>query len=61
MRAAPGRASAAPRMIARLSRQIGIASLNMTGETLDSGPFGRQTVAEFDEFRVKRYLGPPVF
>jgi hypothetical protein len=32
MRAAPGRASAAPRMIARLSRQIGIASLNMTGE-----------------------------
>lgn len=31
MRAAPDRACSAPRLIARLSRQIGIASLNVTG------------------------------
>jgi len=31
MRAAPGRACEAPRLIVRLSRQIGIASLKMTG------------------------------
>jgi hypothetical protein len=31
MRAAPGRGCSAPRLIARLSRQIGIASLNVTG------------------------------
>jgi hypothetical protein len=36
MKAAPGRASEAPRLIARLSRQIGIASLNVP-ETLASG------------------------
>jgi len=32
MRAAPGRACLAPGLIARLSRQIGIASLNLTGD-----------------------------
>jgi hypothetical protein len=55
MRAAPGRASAAPRLIARLSRQIGIASLNMTGAFTRSRP---PKVAEYGEFRVKPYVGP---
>ena len=37
MRAAPSRACEAPRLIVRLSRQIGIASLNMTGGRLPPG------------------------
>jgi hypothetical protein len=42
MRAAPGRAVSAPRLIARKSRQIGIASLVLTRKIV--GPFesGRQ-------------------
>jgi hypothetical protein len=55
MRAAPGRASAAPRLIARLSQQIGIASLNMTGAF---APIEPPKVAEYGEFRVKPYVGP---
>ena len=55
MRAAPGRACLARRLIARLSRQIGIASLNMTG-ALTSDRASK--VAEYDEFRVKPYVGP---
>ena len=54
MRAAPGRAVAAPRLIARMSRQIGIASLNMT----ERCPIEPPKVAEYGEFRVKPYVGP---
>jgi hypothetical protein len=56
MRAAPGRAWLAPRLIARLSRQIGIASLNMTGGVCL--PIEPPKVAEYVEFRVNPYVGP---
>ena len=55
MRAAPGRACPAPRLIARLSRQIGIASLNMTGGTMPANRASK--VAEYGEFRVNPYVG----
>ena len=57
MRAAPGRACAAPRLIVRLSRQIGIASLNVRRRW---PPVLALIVAKYDEFRVKDYVGPPV-
>jgi hypothetical protein len=57
MRAAPGRACPAPRLIARLSRQIGIASLNASGRRLPPD-FSPLKVAEYDEFRVNPYVGP---
>ena len=50
MRAAPGRACEAPRLIVRLSRQIGIASLNVTGGTCL--PIEPPKVAEYAEFCV---------
>lgn len=50
MRAAPGRACEAPRLIVRLSRQIGIAFLNMTGGVCL--PIEPPKVAEYVEFRV---------
>jgi hypothetical protein len=57
MKAAPGWASEAPRLIARLSRQIGIASLNVRRR---GPPVLALIVAKYDEFRVKDYVGPPV-
>ena len=56
MEAAPGRACPAPRLIARLSRQIVIASLN-TSEGF-SPPDLASKVAEYGEFRVNPYVGP---
>jgi hypothetical protein len=56
MRAAPGRACPAPRLIARLSRQIGIASLNMSEGSLP--PKLASKVAEYGEFRVNPHVGP---
>jgi hypothetical protein len=56
MRAAPDRAWLAPRLIARLSRQIGIASLNVSEGSLPPKPASR--VAEYGEFRVNPYVGP---
>ena len=56
MRAAPGWACPAPQLIARLSRQIGIASLNVTGGACL--PIEPPKVAEYDEFRVNPYVGP---
>ena len=55
MKAAPGRACRAPREIARLSRQIGIASLNVTGG--GCRPIEPPKVAEYTEFRVNPYVG----
>jgi len=57
MKAAPDRASEAPRMIARWSRQIDIASLNVRRHW---PPVLSLIVAKYDEFRVKLYVGPPV-
>jgi hypothetical protein len=57
MRAAPGRGCEAPRLIARLSRQIGIASLNIRRRW---PPVLVPIVAEYGEFHVKFYVGPPV-
>jgi hypothetical protein len=57
MKAAPDRASEAPRLIARLSRQIGIASLNVRRHW---PPVWSLIVAEYGEIRVNFYVGPPV-
>jgi hypothetical protein len=57
MRAAPDRASEAPRLIARLSRQIGIASLDVRRRW---PPALVPKVANYGEFRVNFYVGPPV-
>jgi hypothetical protein len=53
MRAAPGRAFAAPQVIARKSRQIGIASLDLTDTVMAT------KVAEQSEFRVNAPGEPP--
>jgi hypothetical protein len=55
MRATPDWACSAPRLIARLSRQIGIASLNVTGGV--RLPIEPPKVAEYGEFRVNPYVG----
>jgi len=57
MKAAPDRASEAPRLIARLSRQIGIASLNVRRHW---PPVLVPIVAKYGEIRVNFYVGPPV-
>jgi hypothetical protein len=57
MKAAPDRASEAPRLIARLSRQIGIASLNVQRHW---PPVLVPIVAKYDEIRVNFYVGPSV-
>ena len=67
MRAAPGRAVSAPRLIARKSRQIGIASLVLTLEGRRTLRVWPPMVADYGEFRVKSYgtgavlaeVGPP--
>ena len=55
MRAAPGRACSAPRLIARLSRQIGIASLNMS-----EGNFASETGLKRSQNTVNSALIPYV-
>ena len=57
MRAAPDRAWLARRLIARLSRQIGIASLNASEGSIAS-EIRPPKVAEYGEFRVNPYVGP---
>jgi hypothetical protein len=47
----------APQAIARLSRQIGIASLNISEGILPRNL--AEKIAEFVEFYVNPYLGPP--
>ena len=56
MRAAPAGACPAPRLMARLSRQIGIASLNLAGGTCL--PIEPPKLAEYTEFCVNPYVGP---